>query len=209
MTDLEYGQWVAGVLGGISAPLTAINSDTLWAWSAAEGGRIHLNPLNTTWAMPNATPWNTLPSGAHVWTYASVEDATTATVLTLLQPGYFPAIVAALQASKPRGEWGMDECIDLQLWGTGCSWFTRDYGAYPGTITEESMTAEEHAWLQAIYNFMSNPEFAKFNQGFDELMAAIKAIPTSGGVALTPAQAQTLQEAHDAILRIEAGLKTA
>ena len=129
MTDAEWGAWFGGVMAGISAPPSSINDDTLWAWSSAEGGRIHMNPLNTTEPMPNATAWNTLGGGLHVWTYATVQDAITATVATLLN-GDYPLIVAHLRGSVPRQQWG-DACGELGTWGTGCAWLDVDYGSPP------------------------------------------------------------------------------
>jgi hypothetical protein len=120
MTPQEFQQWCDGVCGQLAAPPGGVNQETLTHWEAAEGGASHMNPLNTTWFMPGATIWNTLPSGAHVWTYASVNDAIIATVNTLLN-GLYPTIVAHLRNSVPFTEW-QDACPELEEWGTGCDW---------------------------------------------------------------------------------------
>lgn len=135
MTDAEYVAWMTGTLQGVSGPVDSINNATFWAWSSAEGGRIHMNPLNTTEWEPGAVAWNTLPSGGHVWTYPDVATAVEATVATLLN-GDYPTILAHLRASVPRQEWS-DACAELDLWGTGCGWLETDYGSPPvfGPVT--------------------------------------------------------------------------
>lgn len=129
-----YSQWVLGVLQGIAAPANATTLDALWAWSGAESlprDRMSIcNPLDTTWSMPGAIAFNTLPSGAHVWQYASVQDGITATVATLLQPGYYPTILSHLRNSVPRAAWG-DCAVELGRWGTGAGWLRTDYGPFP------------------------------------------------------------------------------
>lgn len=164
MTIEEIGQWMAGVLQGVSAPQSSQGVDALWAWQDAEGGSIHTNPLNTTWFMPGAVAWNTLPGGEHVWSYASVADAITATVLTLLTPdpavglpnGY-DVIVANLRGSLPRAQWG-NACPQLNKWGTGCGWITQAFGAFPGSLGGIDMTQDEHDALFAVRDaLLGNP----------------------------------------------------
>jgi hypothetical protein len=128
VTDAEYIAWGTGVLGQITAPDNLINRRTLDLWTAAEGGRSHMNPLNTTWFIQGAQIWNTLPSGIHVWSYASVPDAVMATVNTLLTPdapaglpnGY-DVICDNLRNSVPAEKW-QNACWQLNKWGTGCGW---------------------------------------------------------------------------------------
>lgn len=200
---MAWVDWATEVLHGISATLTQANLDSLWGWSNAESGSDVMrwnNPLNTTQPWPGATNANSV--GVKI--YPSEVDGAQATVVTLLN-GNYPTVVAHLQSSVPRGEWG-DACGQLRKWGTGCGWLNTNYGAAPGAA-EVDMTPDQDAKLTAIYNFLSNPEFAKFNTGFDQILAAIKAIPMAGGGGLTQQQAQMLQETHDAILRIEAAFK--
>lgn len=133
MSD-TFTVWKSGVLSQIGAPDNATNTDTLWAWSSAEGGIGHNNPLNTTFYMPGATPWNTLSGNLHVWIYASITDGITATVSTLLN-GDYPLIVSHFQNSEPRQQWS-DACGELGTWGTGCGWISNNYGAAPGAEVE-------------------------------------------------------------------------
>lgn len=144
MTD-TFTIWKSGVCVGLGAPDDAINTDTLWAWQSAEGGIGHNNPLNTTYSMAGAVPWNTLPNGLHVWSYVDIADGINATVVTLLAPdpsvglpnGY-DVIVDHLRRSIPRAQWG-DACWQLDKWGTGCGWLTTNYGAAAGSATGEDM----------------------------------------------------------------------
>lgn len=140
--------WKQGVLVGLGAPDNAITMDVLWAWSQAEGGLGHNNPLNTTYFMAGAVPWNTLSNGLHVWSYIDIQDGINATVVTLLAPdpsvglpnGY-DVIVSHLRNSVPRQQWG-DACWQLDKWGTGCGWINTTYGAAPGDPGEEEDLAK-------------------------------------------------------------------
>jgi hypothetical protein len=195
----DYTDWVAGTLRGLGAPLDATNQDTLWAWSGTESGPVRMrwnNPLNTTWNLPGSVNMN----GVGVKRYASVADGITATVRTLLQPRYYGIIVNHLRASVPRAQWG-DACGELGLWGTGCGWLSRNFGAAEGALEDQTMD-------QATFNaLVAGSPLANLAGGIvttyqavvasqKAILAALAALPTGGG--LTPAQAQELQEAHDA-----------
>lgn len=145
------------MLAGIGAPDDATNTDTLWAWSSAEGGLGHNNPLNTTYPMANATPWNTLSNGFHVWVYATIEDGINATVYTLLN-GRYPTIVSHLRNSIPRQQWG-DACGELGVWGTGCGWINTFYGPAPGQEAND-LTPQEDQWLAEVHAAVGRLELA-------------------------------------------------
>lgn len=134
-----YTQWAAGVLGGISAPMSSANEDTLWAWSGKESGSDRMrwnNPLNTTQELPRAVDPDMNAVGVEA--YSSVQDGITATVQTLLN-GRYPTIVAHLRNSVPRALWG-DACAELDTWGTGCgAWLTTNFGAAAGSAVGEDM----------------------------------------------------------------------
>lgn len=218
-----FATWKSGVLVGLGAPDDANTTDALWAWSQAEGGVGHNNPLNTTYFEAGAVPWNTLSGGLHVWIYLTIQDGINATVVTLLNPdpavglpnGY-DIIVDHLRRSIPRAQWG-DACWQLDKWGTGCGWLTTDYGAAPGTLGEIDLTPEEHGWLQNVQEILQVLVGAgNIGQGvqafrlanLQDVQSKVDALSASVS-GLTPAQAQLLQDAHDAILRIEASLKAA
>jgi hypothetical protein len=138
---MSFLDWASGVLRGVNAPLDQPNVDTLWAWSGAESlprDRMSINnPLNTTQFEPGAVAFNTLPNGLHVWQYPDVATGITATVETLLN-GHYPVIVDHLRRSIPRQSWN-DGCANLETWGTGCTWITRDYGPAPRAPEELDM----------------------------------------------------------------------
>lgn len=148
MTAQEFAQWCDGISIAVGAPVGPVNTNTLTAWSTAEGGDIHMNPLNTTWFLPGAVAWNTLPSGAHVWSYVSVADAITATAITLLQtPPYdYPIIVNHLRNAVPKEQWS-DACSELGKWGTGCGWLT----STPPVLGGFLMALSDEAQIELAY----------------------------------------------------------
>ena len=144
--------WASGVLGGIGAPVTAVNLDTLFSWSSAESGTDLMrwnNPLNTT--QPEGAG-NVDANSVGVKIYPTVQQGIAATVKTLLN-GYYPRIVGHLRKSVPRAQWS-DCCAELGTWGTGCAWISRFYGDAPGIPTQPiggiDLTSDEHDALMAI-----------------------------------------------------------
>ena len=77
------------------------------------------NPLDTTWEMPGATPFNTFGNDEHVWNYPSQDVGAQATANTLMN-GRYPAILAALRSDLARAEWNGNQDIiaELRVWGT-------------------------------------------------------------------------------------------
>jgi hypothetical protein len=145
--------WASSVLDGIGAPLSSVNAETLWAWSNAETSPfpiMHINnPLDTTLFMLGAIPWNTFGIDRHVWIYSTVEDGITATVETLLQPGFYPTILAHLRNSVPRAKWA-DACPDLGKWGTGCGWLHSTFGPVPDNLGDDMFTDRDRELLVAL-----------------------------------------------------------
>jgi hypothetical protein len=143
---MTWTDWAAGVLSGIGAPGTAVNLDSLWAWSGKESGIDRMrwnNPLNTTQPWAGAQNMNSVG----VKRYATVQDGISATVTTLLN-GFYPGIVGHLRQSVPRSSW-TDVCGELGIWGTGCGWLNGLYGSAPGSIVsaEDDMTDLQDATL--------------------------------------------------------------
>jgi hypothetical protein len=83
------------VLGGIGAPQTTANVNSIIAWAHREGGGGANNPLNTTLGMPGATNFNSV--GVKNFTDAS--QGATASVRTLLGGGYSD-IISALKTGR-------------------------------------------------------------------------------------------------------------
>lgn len=190
------------------------------------------NPLNTTQPWPGAIDVN--PRG--VKQYRNLTDGAGATVATLTN-GRYPAIIANLKASRPASWWIGAARSELDTWGTGQVWldFVPLTGDVMATIddiynmlrvgttvdgTDSMLRALATGLLPAGPPYNQAPSHlqkildqgakqataAQLSQAVTDLKAAIAAI--SAG-ALTPAQAQQLTEAHDAIVRIETALKAA
>lgn len=83
------------VLGGIGAPTTQANINSVIAWAHREGGGGANNPLNTTLGMPGATNFNSVG----VKNFGSMSIGATATVRTLLG-GNYSDVVAALKSGN-------------------------------------------------------------------------------------------------------------
>jgi cell wall-associated NlpC family hydrolase len=92
--------FITSVLGGISAPPTAANTDSVAAWIRHEWPswppKAQENPLDTTLAMPGSWNFNTFGGGLHVQSYPSAAEGVRATAATLL--GGYPLIVSALRS---------------------------------------------------------------------------------------------------------------
>ena len=97
------------------------NRELLGAWARAEGGTAAFNPLNTTQPWPGATPYNTLPSGGHVWNYPSGYAGVHATAITLLN-GHYDGIIRDLRsATKTARRIVEDNAHEFDVWGTGAA----------------------------------------------------------------------------------------
>jgi hypothetical protein len=83
------------VLGGIGAPTTQANINSIIAWAHREGGGGANNPLNTTLDMPGATDFNSVG----VKNFGSASIGATATVRTILGGGYSD-VLAALKSGN-------------------------------------------------------------------------------------------------------------
>jgi hypothetical protein len=148
----DWDTWVIGVLGGIAAPVTRANIETLWAWSNAESGTDvwrWRNPLNTTEKFGNSFDSGAQPGSRDVQVYSSVQDGIDATILTLGN-SYYPVILANLDGSVPRQSWS-NACANLQTWGTGCGWIFSAYGAYPGTLGEDMLQTDKEGLVQLTF----------------------------------------------------------
>lgn len=146
-----FTTWKSGVLAGIQAPDDPTNTDTLWAWQAAEGGIGHNNPLNTTEELLAGIDVDPDFNRVGVEIYPTIQDGVVATVATLLN-GRYPTIVSHLRNSVPRAQW-RDACGDLGTWGTGCGWITETFAAYGGQLTgDDFMSALSDASQLEIYN---------------------------------------------------------
>ncbi len=130
MTD-PWSTWCLGVLSDprLHAGTTQTNVDTLFAWSCAETLPFLLmrwnNPLDTTQPEPGSVSVNSVG----VQSYPTIAEGIDATVVTLLN-GHYSTIVDHLRRSVPRAQWA-DCCAQLNVWGTGCAWISRDFGIPP------------------------------------------------------------------------------
>ncbi len=79
-------------LAALGLPNTGANVQALDAWQEAEGGFVHMNPLNTTQAAPGSTTWNSVG----VKTYPDWKTAIRATAQTL-KNGQYRGVMAALK----------------------------------------------------------------------------------------------------------------
>jgi len=78
------------VLGGIGAPATQANINSIVQWAHREGGGGANNPLNTTLGPPSATNFNSVG----VKNFANLSMGATYTVRTLLGGGYSDVLAA-------------------------------------------------------------------------------------------------------------------
>jgi len=108
--------WQGQILTGVGAPITPQNLQALAAWQRGEGGTANNNPFNTTWQMPGATPYNTLPGGGHVYNYLTPAQGINATIRTL-HNGLYAPILRALQAGT--NSQAVAQAIANSQWGTG------------------------------------------------------------------------------------------
>jgi hypothetical protein len=100
------------LLASLGDPNTGPNVQALDAWQAAEGGFIHLNPLNTTQPEPGATIWNSVG----VKSYPDWPTAIRATARTL-KNGLYPKVLAALRSGTDAA--AVAHAVGASQWGTG------------------------------------------------------------------------------------------
>jgi murein DD-endopeptidase MepM/ murein hydrolase activator NlpD len=100
------------LLAALGDPPTGANLQALNAWQAAEGGFVHLNPLNTTQPEPGATIWNSLG----VRTYPDWPTAIRATAETL-KNGLYKNVLATLRAGNSAA--AVAHAVGASQWGTG------------------------------------------------------------------------------------------
>ncbi len=208
-----WDQWCIGVILGVGEPLEQVSVDTHFAWSCAETLPYDLmrwnNPQNTTEKWPGSRDSGAQPGTRDVQIYASVQDGIDATCFTLLNEPYYSAIVANLRAGLPRQQWGLysTAATELHAWGTGSAWLLHDFGPAPA-IGGDMISQDTINRINAQYDGMfGDPATNAYAKLYWQRVAA--AVVQVGGGTLTPAQAQELQEAHDAVLKIEAALKGA
>jgi hypothetical protein len=207
MTDWET--WAVGVLNGIAAPVSAVNVDTLWAWSGSESGTDRMrwfNPLNTTMPWFGAVDMNSVG----VKKYRTLGDGIEATVFTLGN-GYYPVILDHLRRSVPRAQWS-DACANLGTWGTGCGWLTALYGPAPGNLgddmfddTDRAYARDEAARIAALaagdHSFTAHDgTVVPIPVSLGDILAAVKAIAVAK-TDLSPVLAAIADlKAHPAVL---------
>jgi len=100
------------LLAALGLPNTGPNVQALDAWQQAEGGFVHVNPLNTTQAAPGSTTWNSVG----VKTYPDWKTAIRATAQTL-KNGQYRGVIAALK--KGNDVQGVARAVAASPWGTG------------------------------------------------------------------------------------------
>jgi hypothetical protein len=100
------------LLAALGDPNTGPNVQAINAWQAAEGGFVHLNPLNTTQPAPGATIWNSIG----VRTYPDWQTAIRATTQTL-KNGQYRGILATLKAGNNAV--AVAHAVGASPWGTG------------------------------------------------------------------------------------------
>jgi murein DD-endopeptidase MepM/ murein hydrolase activator NlpD len=100
------------LLAALGDPNSGPNVQAINAWQAAEGGFVHLNPLNTTQPAAGATIWNSVG----VRTYPDWKTAIRATVQTL-KNGQYRGVLAALKGGNNAA--AVAHAVGASPWGTG------------------------------------------------------------------------------------------
>jgi hypothetical protein len=160
-----WSTWASGVLGGIAAPVDAVNMDSLWAWSGAESGTDRMrwnNPLNTTQELRTTVDIDPDMNRVGVEAYPTVINGVAATVETLTN-GRYGIIVDHLRRSVPRAQWG-DACAQLGTWGTGCAWITADYGAAPQQLEESPRRSVILATTTSLHQFVRGTDSGLYHR---------------------------------------------
>jgi murein DD-endopeptidase MepM/ murein hydrolase activator NlpD len=114
------------------------------AWQAAEGGFVHLNPLNTTQAAPGSATWNSVG----VKSYPDWKTAIRATAQTL-RNGQYRGILVALKAGNNAP--AVARAVAASPWGTG------DFSPYIG---QRYVVAPEGADASAINAMVTRAQAA-------------------------------------------------
>jgi hypothetical protein len=115
---MNRGQFVAGVLGALGAPVTKHSRRALQAQLQTEGGSAKYNPFNTTLKMPGSTDYNKVAPGIAVQNYISAEQGIAATVKTLHGTGHgYEKIIRRLR----KNAFAIAICMAIveSDWGTG------------------------------------------------------------------------------------------
>jgi hypothetical protein len=221
---MAWQDWASAVLAGVGAPPSPTNNASLLGWTAQEKTGLHPapalgpwatqwnNPLNTTQPWPGAVSVN--PVG--VKQYRTLADGEGATLATLVN-GHYPDILEMLRNSIPAMWWFAAARSQLDTWGTGSVWcdfvpFTEADMTLESDIAIIKTTVSESYRLLLIgVDDIAQPPrdgYIKVNviPELDAIKKAIAAIPVGG---LTAAQATQLQQAHDAVPKMEAALKAA
>ncbi|HEX6475812.1 MAG TPA: peptidoglycan DD-metalloendopeptidase family protein, partial [Acidimicrobiales bacterium] len=100
------------LLAALGEPNTGANVQALDAWQEAEGGFVHLNPLNTTQPAQGSTTWNSVG----VKSYPDWKTAIRATAQTM-RNGQYRDILAALKGGNNAG--AVARAVAASPWGTG------------------------------------------------------------------------------------------
>src|SRR5260370_1119568 len=167
------------------------------------------NPQNTTEQWPGSGEGGVKLGRGEVQIYAPVQDGMDATCFTLLNEPYYSAIVANLRAGLPRQQWGLysTAATELHAWGTGSAWLLQDFGPAPA-IGGDMISHATINRINAQYaGMVGDPATNAYAKLYWQRVAA--AVVQVGGGTVRRARAQELQEAHDAVLKIEAALKVA
>jgi hypothetical protein len=113
---ITYGEWAASFLAALGAPITRNNLVVMVAWEAAEGTLATWNPLATTYAMPDATIFNSVG----VRNYVSKEQGIQASLNTLQVTNHgYGEIVSGLKSSADPMDTGA--AIQASDWCHGCA----------------------------------------------------------------------------------------
>ncbi len=190
------------------------------AVAASAGTGIDPIVLEAQWA--NETAWGTAIFGNNLGNircsptsfclYATLDDFAQAAIAVWHQtafinnayPNGFEPFRAAAAAGTPAQALA---AICASPWSSGHYGGSLDAFYQPLEVFDV-LTPDEHNRLFAQYDGMfGDPATSAYAKLYWQRVAA--AVVQVGGGSLTPAQAQELQEAHDAVLRIEAGLKGA
>jgi hypothetical protein len=132
------------LLAALGEPNTGANVQALDAWQAAEGGFVHLNPLNTTQAAPGSTTWNSVG----VKSYPDWRTAIRASAQTL-RNGQYRGILAALKTGRDAE--AVARAVAGSPWGTG------DFSPYIG---QRYVVATDGADVSAINAMVTRAQAA-------------------------------------------------
>ena len=111
---MTWPEWESQLLEAMGITPTPQRVTFLAAWAACEGGHAAFNPLNTTWRVAGATPYN----HAGVMHYTDSMMGLAATMLTLRLP-YYAHLRTALRTKDLRASAILAAGrSDVAKWGT-------------------------------------------------------------------------------------------